>query len=64
MQYFHSFCHSLYSVGVGEVGKEALKLGVAEHQEEELVCIQVQLIKGVLQERRHRYPHKPACKAI
>ena len=53
MQYSHGFFYSLYSIGARDVGKKALKLWVTQHQEEELVCIQTQLIKGVLKERRH-----------
>jgi len=56
VQYSHGFCYSLYSIGVREVGKKALELWVTQHQEEELVCIQTQLIKGVLKERRHLLP--------
>ena len=50
MQHSHGLCHSLYSCGVGEVGKEALKLWVTEHQFKQTLRV---LIKRVLQEERH-----------
>ena len=39
VQYSHGLCHSLHSCRVGEVGKEALKLWVTNHQFKKTLCV-------------------------
>ena len=52
VQHSHGLSHGLLSCIMCKIGQQALKLGVTEHQAKETVCIQVELLDGVLQERR------------
>ena len=52
VQHSHGLSHSLQRWIMCKTGQQALKLGVTEHQAKETVCIQVELLDGVLQERR------------